>query len=187
MVLLIIKTSQMKGWWCNKTFKGLIWHATLIKDRLFFLLMSSHRFQTARQTSSFLVEEALPPKESEMFGTWLFCRHGYCCIEILGPRFDTSPIDLKPNPASWTTCYSLSTLQLTQPHFSTVLLPPPTPLFSSPFTPPTPIASFFFLSHVESIISCLVERASKHPRPRRRASRVGVGGGRGGCTVVTLP
>ncbi|KAM7388124.1 hypothetical protein PAMP_024323 [Pampus punctatissimus] len=76
---------------------------------------------------------------------------------------------------------------LTPPHFSTVLLPP---LLSPPhpFTPPTPIP-FFFLSHVESIISCLVERESKHPRPTLRASRVGVGGcgeAVGICVVVTL-
>lgn len=83
---------------------------------------------------------------------------------------------------------SLSSFQLTPPHFSTVLLSPPLPLPPpSPLQPPFP--PLFFLSHVESIISCLVERESKHPRPTLRASRVGVGGGGeavGICMVVTL-
>lgn len=50
--------------------------------------------------------------------------------------------------------------------------PPLAPIFSL-----APSIPSLFPSHVESIICCLVERESKHPRLRLRASRVGVGGG----------
>lgn len=88
-------------------------------------------------------------------------------------------------PLFWYLSLLFTALVWPHPTFPQFSRPPPLlPTFLlHPRFPP------FFLSHVESIISCLVERESKHPRPRLRASRVGVGGGGEAariCMAVTL-